>query len=78
MNESKVYKSGPFLVHEQQLTEHGRAWVELELQVSSGPIRVPVRDDEQQRQTVLRAERLALAAIEHAIVEAREEGVDAE
>jgi hypothetical protein len=67
----KTYTSGAFTVLEQVIQDGDRTWVELELTVSSGPVRVLVRNDEQLRQAVLRAEVLALASIGQALLEAR-------
>lgn len=65
-----TYTNGPFTITEKHLNQDGKPWIELELSITSGPIRVPVRSDEQTRQTVLRAEVLALAAIGQALQEA--------
>ncbi|HEY0007091.1 MAG TPA: hypothetical protein VGB55_00060 [Tepidisphaeraceae bacterium] len=68
----KSYESGAFTVSQRVINEgDSGTWIELELKVSSGPVRVPVRGGHV-RQAELKAEALCLASISAELQQANE------
>lgn len=71
VSNQETYTNGPFTIKESIINEDGRQWMQLELILTSGPVRIPFHQDEHRAHAVRRAEVLALTSIGQALIDAR-------
>lgn len=70
-NNETIYESGPFTLRETILNEGGKQWMQLEIILTSGPVRIPFHDGEHRAHAARRSEVLALTSIGQALLDAQ-------